>query len=151
MPIRIPEPWDAPAWLQMRQQLWPHADNPSDIGAFFAEGRQPRPAVFIYESTEGTICGFVEISLRHEYVEGASGAPVAYLEGWFVDPDWRGHGIGRLLVEQAEWWAATCGCTELASDSLASNGDGIASHVSCGFTPVSTIVHLIKKVAPGAP
>lgn len=132
----------------MRQQLWPHADNQSDIDAFFAKEHRTQSTAFITESEDGTICGFVEVSLRHEYVEGASSSPVAYLEGWFVLPEWRGRGIGKQLIQHAERWAVDSGCTELASDSLAGNSEGIASHISCGFSLVSTVVHLIKKLKP---
>jgi aminoglycoside 6'-N-acetyltransferase I len=55
----------------------------------------------------GALCGFAELSVRSDHVDGASSVPVAYLEGWYVDADVRGRGIGRQLLEAAEKWAAT--------------------------------------------
>jgi aminoglycoside 6'-N-acetyltransferase I len=148
MRIRHPEAKDAGYWLHLRRHLWPLADNQSDIDAFFSKESHPHSTIFVAESDDGTVCGFLEVSIRHEYVEGASSSPIGYLEGWFVLPNWRGLGIGKQLVRQAELWVVASGCYELASDSLADNNDSIAAHVSCGFAPVSTIVHLVKKLPP---
>jgi aminoglycoside 6'-N-acetyltransferase I len=48
-------------------------------------------------------------------------SPVAFLEGWYVDPDYRGARVGRRLVEAVEAWAREQGFSELASDALLDN------------------------------
>jgi aminoglycoside 6'-N-acetyltransferase I len=68
-----------------------------------------------------TIVGFLEMSLRHEYVEGCETSPVAYLEGIFVLGEHRNKGVAKLLVKQAEEWAINAGCTEIASDAEITN------------------------------
>ncbi len=72
-------------------------------------------AVFVAADPSGCLCGFVEVSLRQS-AEGCGTRPVGYIEGWFVDPDYRNQGVGRSLVVAAETWALERGCQEMASD-----------------------------------
>lgn len=65
----------------------------------------------------GHLSGFIEASLR-QTVGGCATSPVGYIEGIFVKPDYRRRGVGRALVAAAEEWAASRGCTEMASDCL---------------------------------
>jgi len=59
---------------------------------------------------------------------------VAYLEGWYVESEWRRRGVGTALVAAAEAWARAQGCTELASDALPDNDTSAAAHLALGFT-----------------
>jgi aminoglycoside 6'-N-acetyltransferase I len=90
--------------------------------------------------------GFVEVGIR-SVAEGCyDGNPVGYIEGWYVDPDMRRRGIGRVLVEAAEDWARTHGCTEMASDSLLMNQTSIDAHKALGFEEVERAVHFRKRL-----
>jgi aminoglycoside 6'-N-acetyltransferase I len=103
--------------------------------------------VFVAERKLGSLCGFAEVSIRRDHVDGASSVPVAYLEGWYVDPDVRGAGIGRQLLEGAERWAIARGLKELASDAELDNYRSIQVHRSCGFRETRRAVHFIKPIA----
>jgi aminoglycoside 6'-N-acetyltransferase I len=72
--------------------------------------------VLVAQRNTGALCGFAEVSIRRDHVDGASAVPVAYLEGWYVEPDVRGTGVGWQLLEAVEKWAAGRGLKELASD-----------------------------------
>lgn len=146
--IRPVETRDASAWLRMRGELWPGSSHEEEIRVHLGTGASDATAVLIAEIAGGEVCGFAEISIRREYVEGAAGGPVGYLEGWFVDPAFRGRGIGRLLVRAGETWAREQGCGEMASDAECDNGDGIDAHLACGFRQVRTIVHFIRPLRP---
>jgi len=39
------------------------------------------------------------------YAEGCETSPVAFIEGWYVDPDVRQSGLGGKLIDAAENWA----------------------------------------------
>jgi aminoglycoside 6'-N-acetyltransferase I len=90
--------------------------------------------------------GFVQVSLRNEFVEGATGSPVAYIEGIFVHAAYRMLGIGKELTGKAEEWAVEQGCAEIASDAELENKSSIAFHKKAGFREVNRIVCYIKKV-----
>ena len=51
-------------------------------------------AVFVLVREHGGLGGFVEVAVR-DRVDGSMAPRVAYLEGWFVEPDLRGQGFGR--------------------------------------------------------
>lgn len=102
--------------------------------------------VFVAVRENGALCGFAELSVRSDHVDGASAVPVAYLEGWYVDADVRGRGIGRQLLEASEKWAATRGLKELASDAELDNQTSLHAHRSCGFRETCRAVHFIKSI-----
>lgn len=96
---------------------------------------------------DGSLGGFAEVSVRHDHVEGTDASPVAYLEGWYVEPDLRGAGVGRQLLAAVGRWAATRGFRELARDSELENQPAIEAHLRCGFREVGRNVQFVKPVA----
>lgn len=125
----------------MRRALWPDGEaleHAEDIEQFLS-GRAREPlAVLIAIDPAGGPVGFAELSIR-PCAEGCRTSRVAYLEGWFVLPEARRRGVGRQLVEAAEEWARTRGCTELASDSEADNVTSAAAHRAAGFADAGLI------------
>ena len=71
---------------------------------------------------------------------------MAYLEGWYVVPELRETGLGRQLIEAAETWARSKGCTELASDTEMTNITSLRAHEACGFEEVSRIRCFLKSL-----
>ncbi len=129
----------------MRCALWPDLTEPdtnNDCEDILAHPE--RFAVFISEEN-GNATGFLEASLRL-YVDGCSTSPVGYIEGWYVDPQFRGAGVGRALVEAAEGWARSRGCTEMGSDAVLENVDSQQAHRRLGYTEVERIVIFRKSL-----
>ncbi len=148
MRIRPVERQDAEEWSRLRLMLWPDSSPDGDIERYFDDTSRRSGQVFVAEDDGGGLCGFVEISIRRDYVEGCSHLPVPYLEGWFVDPAFRLRGIGGSLIAAAEDWASAEGFEEFASDAVLANDDGIAAHLSCGFREVERTVHFVKVLEP---
>jgi aminoglycoside 6'-N-acetyltransferase I len=96
---------------------------------------------------EGGLGGFVEASI-HPHAIGCETNPVGYVEGWYVDPDLRGTGVGRELLVAAELWARDRGCREMASDTLFDNDLGLAAHRACGYTVTGRLIHFKKPLEP---
>ena len=71
---------------------------------------------------------------------------MAVLEGWYVDPDRRGTGIGRALVEAVEAWARDRHLQELASDALLGNEASQRAHERLGFVEVERAVRYRKAL-----
>ena len=103
-------------------------------------------AVLVADRGNGRLAGFVEIGSR-SYAEGCESTPVAYLEGWFVDPDSRRSGVGRQLLEAAEDWARANGFKELASDAELDNDASHRAHRALGFDEVERQVCFRKRLA----
>jgi aminoglycoside 6'-N-acetyltransferase I len=102
-------------------------------------------AIFVFEREGAALGAFLELSIR-DRVDGSHSARVAYVEGWYVDPDLRGCGIGRQLMARAEQWASACGLTELASDAELENEQSIRAHQSLGFRETFRLVHFLKPL-----
>jgi hypothetical protein len=91
---------DANTWLVLRQALWPaQPDDPAaEIEAFF-EGLATEPqAVFVAES-EAQCIGFMELSIRTN-IPGRTGQRVAYVEGLYLVPEYRGSNLAPGCLGQ---------------------------------------------------
>jgi aminoglycoside 6'-N-acetyltransferase I len=102
-------------------------------------------AVLVAVRGDGRLAGFAEIGARN-YAEGCESTPVAYLESWYVDPDVRGSGVGRALVEAVADWARDRGFSELASDTEIDNDASQAAHRALGFEEVERQVCFRRRL-----
>jgi aminoglycoside 6'-N-acetyltransferase I len=137
---------DAETWARFRLALWP--DEPSDELAAevrdFFEGNPAIAAAFLaWEGAEAA--GILELSVR-AYVPGAETNPAPFIEGWYVEPEWRGKGVGRMLVRAAEDWSRSKGYTQLGSDALMENVASAEAHEALGFRTVEMIRSFIKDL-----
>ncbi|MCX6044908.1 MAG: GNAT family N-acetyltransferase, partial [Chloroflexi bacterium] len=67
---------------------------------------------------------------------------------WYVDPEWRKQGVGRLLVVAAEAWALEQGCTEMASDTNADYPLSPTAHARLGYQEVRRDIFFRKVLTP---
>jgi aminoglycoside 6'-N-acetyltransferase I len=146
MIIRPATPADKSLWQRMRQDLWPdEGGHAKEIERFFTgELREPLE-VLLAVNEEGRAIGFIELSIR-PYAEGCSTDRVAFIEGWYVEPASRGHGIGAALVAAAEAWGRSQGCVELGSDTEVENTASTAAHHALGFKDAGVIRCFIKLI-----
>lgn len=132
----------------MRCELWPErgaAYHRTAIDQFFSGVAREPIAVLVAADAEEDLLGFVELSIR-SYAEGCETDHVAYVEGWYVGPAARRHGVGRALIDGAEEWARNRGCAELASDADARNHTSQEIHRSVGFDATGQIVCFRKAL-----
>ena len=107
-------------------------------------------------SSENEICylvkkqesyiAFIHLTIRTDYVEGATELPVVYVEALFVKPAYRKLGIGKKLVHAGKEWGRQKGCKQFASDTEFHNQASIDFHKQTGFTEVNRIVCFIKDI-----
>ena len=140
--IRRAAPTDRSEWLRMRLLLWPQhaASLESELDSMLAD---PLTPVFVAERAGGGLCGFLEAGTR-PYADGCDTRPVGYIEGWYVDADLRGAGIGRALVAEAEDWAREQGLHEMASDTAIANEAGLKAHLALGYKEMEHLIHFAK-------
>lgn len=138
------------AYCRLRNQLWPMGDEVCEREAVEILG-DSRWAVFVARLDDGAVIGFLEVHLR-DYAEGAesSSSQVGYLEGLYIDSEYRRQGIGGALVRAGEQWAWSQGCTEIASDAQIDNAVSIELHRRMGYAEVERQVCFLKRLTPRA-
>ena len=137
---------DLDDWFRFRKTLW-DATSDDDHKSEMIDilDHHETQLVLFAVAGNGRLVGFLEASIR-PFVEDCDTDHVGYLEGWYVEPDFRKHGIGSKLVRHAEAWARDKGCTEMASDAELGNDSSLAAHLSLGYHETSRLVHLRKDL-----
>jgi aminoglycoside 6'-N-acetyltransferase I len=137
---------DLSEWFRLRRKLW-DATGDEDHKAEMLDilDHAETQLVLVAEAEEGKLAGFLEASIR-PFVEDCESDNVGYLEGWFIDPDYRRLGLGSALVTAAEEWARGHGATEMASDAEIGNEPSLSAHIKLGYEETSRLVHLRKEL-----
>jgi aminoglycoside 6'-N-acetyltransferase I len=132
----------------MRQALWPSppGEHAAEISEFFGGRRRDPAAAFLAFGPDGSAVGFAELSIR-PFAEGCYSGRVAYLEGLYVKAGSRRRGIGAALLAQAEQWARSQGCSEMASDCQIDNLESASAHHAYGFEEVVRSICFRKTLA----
>jgi aminoglycoside 6'-N-acetyltransferase I len=138
---------DLSEWFRLRQKLW-DATSEDDHKAEMLDilDHTETQLVVVADAGDGKLAGFMEASIR-PFVEDCESDNVGYLEGWFVDPEYRRRGLGRALVTAAEEWARGKGATEMASDAEIGNDQSLTAHTRLGYEETSRLVHLRKELS----
>lgn len=95
---------------------------------------------------QGEALGLIEVSVRHDYVNGTKSSPVGFLEGLYVQPAARRKGVAHALVQAAMQWAKARDCSELASDTSIENQSSQAVHRSLGFVATERVVYFKRQL-----
>jgi aminoglycoside 6'-N-acetyltransferase I len=144
---------DIPKWAALRRKLWPHAN----LARLRIEAREQlthsrgfrrlplAEVTYLAVSERHEPIGFIEVSL-HSRADECTTSPVAYIEGWYVDREYRRQGVGAALMESAERWARRFGCREVASDALLENRVSERAHHALGFATTDRLIHFRKTL-----
>jgi aminoglycoside 6'-N-acetyltransferase I len=136
---------DRDEWFRLRAALWPGSlsDHDAETRKYF-ENPPDGPIVFVAEADERLV-GFLELDYR-KYAPGCLSSPVAFIEGWYVEPGLRRRGIGRALIEAAEAHARAAGHHEIASDAEIENTGSITAHAALGYEEIERVVCFRKSL-----
>jgi aminoglycoside 6'-N-acetyltransferase I len=148
--IRPARPADCSEISRMRAALWPESSAKEHARELqpILEGTASVPFLLVnlVAETSGQLVGFLEVDMR-SHADGCDPShAVGFIEGWYVDPGWRGQGIGRKLLSAAEEWARSHGCREMASDTWIDNQLSQRVHDAAGYTVVDRCVHYRKTL-----
>lgn len=146
MIVRRYVPADESEWLRMRLALWPEVNAEVQRAEMMAWLTRSDAVVLVAPGTlNAGLAGFAEVGTR-SVADGCDTSPIAYLEGWYVDPDMRRQGIGCALVRAAESWGRERGLREFASDAELENMESQRAHVALGFREVERAVLYLKRL-----
>ena len=126
-------------------KLWPEHEW-EEMEHELSQGLRNLDTVFFLAYFGQKPAGFVQCGLRRDYVEGTDSSPVGYLEGIYVEPEYRTQGIARALLRACEGWARERGCREFASDCQLDNTQSLQFHLASGFQEANRIICFTKKL-----
>lgn len=144
--IRLIKPLDAEEWYRLRCLLWPEdeiGEHKGDITEYFAKSA-PNLVTFVMDCGD-RLGGFVEAGTR-AYAADCDSSPVAYLEGWYIEPELRRQGWGAKLVAAVEQWAIEEGLSEIASDCLIDNDTSYQAHLALGYRETERVICFQKAL-----
>lgn len=130
---------------ELALKLWPDNEREQLRGEFEELLNSERDSLYL-ATVEGGFVGFIHMSLRVDYVEGSNSSPVGYIEGIYVEEDYRDRGISKKLVEAGEQWSKSLGCHQIASDTQLDNVISQQFHKKIGFKEAGRIVAFIKDI-----
>jgi GNAT superfamily N-acetyltransferase len=105
--------------------------------------QEERRAVFVAARGRDVV-GWVAVCTDEPFVEGFGG----HLEGLIVDDAVRSRGIGAELIEAAEAWARSRGCTEMRVQSNVVRARAHAFYKRHGYATIKSQYHLRKTLGP---
>jgi len=149
--IRSAQPSDRSGLVRLRVALWPNSsaeEHDRELAAILdGERVVTMPlTILVAETGDRTLVGFLEVDLR-SHADGCNPAqPVGYVEGWYVVEGHRHQGIGKKLIKEAEDWARSHGCVEMASDTWIDNDVSQRAHEALGYEVVDRCVHYRKAL-----
>ena len=143
--IRIVQSSDRAEWLRLRSLLWDETEESEHLAEMEEILDHQDTQLVLVASERDSLIGFLEVSIR-PHAEDCETDNVGYLEGWYVEQEYRRTGIGRSLVSNAEQWARDCGCVEMASDAEFGNEESIAAHSQLGYSETSRLVHFRRVI-----
>jgi aminoglycoside 6'-N-acetyltransferase I len=136
---------DVPAAAQLFHLLWQSSD-PLELQIELKEYIASTNKVIFLAFKDTTLVGVAECGLRYDYVEGTSTSPTGYLEGIYVDENYRKQGIASNLCSACEKWSRDNNCQEFASDCELDNEASLAFHISLGFKEANRIICFTKTI-----
>ncbi|MBW7876307.1 MAG: GNAT family N-acetyltransferase [Candidatus Cloacimonetes bacterium] len=142
-------------WLELRQGLWPQSKKSELLeemakilrGEIATESDPDYGAVVLLKEEvflgflNNEPLGLLELSVRND-APGSDGLPIAFVEGWYIVPKFRGMGYGKELMKFALTWAKDQGFRRLASDTTSNFPGSYEAHLALGFSEVKRVHHL---------
>lgn len=133
---------DSDMWLGMYRQLFPNNSDDAliaEMERIFKSGKRSAYVAMIDDMS----VGFAEYALR-DYANGCHSQPVPFLEGIWIDTDYRGQGIAKSLVSYLEQKARMAGFREFGSDVELSNYPSQLMHERLGFEQTEKVIFYRK-------
>ena len=133
-------------WIDLSLRLFPEHSRDEMVGFYSEILDSEREVGFLYKK-DNRYVGYMNLSIRNDYVNGTHSSPVAFIEAIYVLPEYRRQSIARELIAHGEDYARQKGLTQLASDCLLENEPGAEFHIICGFQETERVIYFAKDLA----
>lgn len=145
MEIRLATLAEVNQAVELALRLWPDGDTEGRKEELEAMVQAEDAAIFL--AFDGKMpAAYGQFQLRRDYVEGCETSPVGYLEGIYVEPEYRGKGLAAQILEKGQQWSRSKGCSEFASDCELDNRESLRFHRKNGFEEANRIICFVKKL-----
>ena len=135
---------DADAVAALSTQLGYPSSAEQTLRRFRAIGDAPDARVWVAESAEGAILGWIHL-FGNRLLESD---PDAEIGGLVVHEAARGRGVGRALVSAAEAWARERGYTVVSVRSNVIRTEAHAFYKGLGYEPTKSQFKFRKRLPP---
>jgi aminoglycoside 6'-N-acetyltransferase I len=132
--------------LEMSQKLWTDFNKVELVNLLKQTAQSGKSNILIAKDSVGKCVGFSIFSIRNDYVEGAEKSPTGYLEGIFVETEFRKMGIAKEFIRIGESWCKEKGCTQIGSDTWLTDKESREFHKKAGFWEEEELVHFLKNI-----
>ncbi|MDN3669063.1 GNAT family N-acetyltransferase [Echinicola jeungdonensis] len=132
--------------LKMSQKLWKDFDKAQLENLLKQTTQSEKYNILIAKDPKGKCVGFSIFSIRTDYVEGAEKSPTGYLEGIFVEAEFRKMGMAKEFLRIGEFWCKEKGCTQIGSDTWLNDKESREFHKRVGFWEEEEVVHFLKNL-----
>ena len=129
----------------MSVKLWDDCDVQEELKQWESLIHSPKDFCAL-AVVDNQYAGFIHVSVRSEYVEGVDADKVAYLEGIYVEENFRYRQVASTLLAASEAWAKSLGLSQMASDTDLGNTGSQQFHLVSGFKEVIQIVCYVKDL-----
>lgn len=137
---------DFPSLLKMGEKLWTKIKK-NELATHLRNAcNSNNKKVVLALTQEGEAVGFSIFSIRTDYVEGATSSPTGYLEGIYIESEFRKMGIAKNFIQKGEAWCKEKGCTQLGSDTWLTATESRNFHKKLGFREEDELVHFLKEI-----
>ncbi|WP_109853429.1 aminoglycoside 6'-N-acetyltransferase [Aquimarina sp. AU58] len=132
--------------VKISHKLWTDFEEQELENLLKETARLKKNKILLAKTTNGVSIGFSIFSIRTDYVEGADKSPTGYLEGIYVEPEYRKEGIAKEFLKIGEEWCKEKGCTQIGSDTWLTNKESREFHKKIGFWEEDELVHFLKNI-----
>lgn len=132
-------------WTNLALMLFPESNFEKELDFHDSVLISEKEVGLLYQK-DNKFVGFMNLSIRTDYVNGTETSPVAFVEAIFILPDYRKQGIATEFIAYAENFARQNHCKQLASDCFIDNTSSEQFHKSCGFIEKERVICFAKDV-----
>lgn len=132
--------------VDLALKLWPNHSREELEKEFASLFNKKDEIIFVAISPSEEIIGFASASIRRNNLPGVSCYPAGYLEGIYIEPEFRKNNLAKKLVSEVEKWARLNQCKILVSDSELNNLVSQKFHNKLGFKETKRLVFFEKKI-----